>query len=324
MELNIPNIHQQLKVKEVNQVLENNFGGLVDVFFKFQTQWLNSAYKSFNDLEKYLILIHLVKKTLDFYTTHFVKLSFDQYYYKKKVDIENFNAIDVSKILNIPKESTRRKILELEQSGVLLKLNQKLSIDRSAFNFQELNLLNSIKNISQLLSLISKILVENKILENFFNEDQIHKYIQKNFTYCWKIFFEMHIPILVNWKNFHGNLETFFIFGTCVSNHQFELNKKIKKDKEIKFINRKDYINKFLISKEGINAMSIADITGIPRTTVVRKLNKLVKKKLLNKDNKKLYFISKNRIKELTTIQTEVIKKLSIFTTKILNGMVQF
>ena len=26
MELNIPNIHQQLKVKEVNQVLENNFG----------------------------------------------------------------------------------------------------------------------------------------------------------------------------------------------------------------------------------------------------------------------------------------------------------
>ena len=66
MELNLPNIHQQLKVKEVNQVLVNNFGSLVDVFFKFQTQWLNSAYKSFNDLEKYLILIHLVKKTLDF------------------------------------------------------------------------------------------------------------------------------------------------------------------------------------------------------------------------------------------------------------------
>ena len=60
---------------------------------------------------------------------------------------------------------------------MLLKLNQKLSIDRSAFNFQELNLLNSIKNISQLLSAITKILVRNKVLKNSFNEDQIHKYI---------------------------------------------------------------------------------------------------------------------------------------------------
>ena len=42
-------------------------------------------------------------------------------------------------------------------------------------------------------------------------------------------------------------------------------------------------------SETGVNAMSISDITGIPRATVIRKLNKLLKEKFLKVDNKKHY-----------------------------------
>ena len=35
--------------------------------------------------------------------------------------------------------------------------------------------------------------------------------------------------------------------------------------------------------------MSISDITGIPRATVIRKLNKLLKEKFLKIDDKKCY-----------------------------------
>jgi len=321
MHTNTPNIEQRLKEERINQVLESNFQSLVGTFFNFQIQWLNAAYKSFNDFEKYLILIYLVKKTLDFYSRHFVKLSFDQYYYKNKIDIENFNAIDVSKILNIPKESTRRKILELEKQGVLLKSGKKLSIDRSAFNFQKPSI--TIESISNFLSIFSKILVKNKILENKFTNNEIQKHILNNYTYCWKFFFEMYIPILVNLKNHLGSLETFFIYGTCIVNQHHELNKKIKKNNEVKLFNKEDYINRILqINKTGINAMSISDITGIPRTTVVRKLSKLVKKKSLSKDNNKLYYISKKNIKELINVQYVAIKNLSVFSNKIFNGMI--
>ena len=40
---------------------------------------------------------------------------------------------------------------------------------------------------------------------------------------------------------------------------------------------------------DGINAMSISELTGIPRATVVRKLNSLLKKKFVSVDEKKLY-----------------------------------
>ena len=38
---------------------------------------------------------------------------------------------------------------------------------------------------------------------------------------------------------------------------------------------------------QGVNAMSISDITGIPRATVVRKLKVLVKNNILSIDDKK-------------------------------------
>ena len=40
---------------------------------------------------------------------------------------------------------------------------------------------------------------------------------------------------------------------------------------------------------KGINAMSISEITGIPRATVIRKLNKLIKENFLKIDTKKHY-----------------------------------
>ena len=40
--------------------------------------------------------------------------------------------------------------------------------------------------------------------------------------------------------------------------------------------------------------MSISDITGIPRATVIRKLDKLIKEKFLTKNNKKQYLNKEN------------------------------
>ena len=67
--------------------------------------------------------------------------------------------------------------------------------------------------------------------------------------------------------------------------------------------------------------MSISNITGIPRGTVFRKLQILVKKKILVVDNKKLYYpnINLNKTDVLFKLSSSNIKRLSIFINKLLH-----
>ena len=49
------------------------------------------------------------------------------------LEIEKINISDISKDLQIPKESVRRKVLELEKKGIIKKIGKKIFIDRSTF-----------------------------------------------------------------------------------------------------------------------------------------------------------------------------------------------
>ena len=286
-------LFKQINEDDVFHTMDNNFNDAANIWYNIQTEWMKHSYKVFQDSEKYLILIYLFLRTLETYSKYLIKLNIEDYFGKDKIEIENFNVINISKKLNIPKESARRKIIELEKSKIILRLKKKLIIDRSAFQYQRP--IKSIVRISLFLSNFSEILFKEKILKKKISSDKIDKYIRQNFTFCWKFFYEMYIPNLVLWKNYHGDLDTFHIFSICMVNNK---------------------------ENTGINAKSISDISGIPRATVIRKLKLLVKKKLLKFDNKKLYIFNEAKIiDDLIKVQTEITKKLSSFTTKIFNAM---
>ncbi len=65
--------------------------------------------------------------------------------------------------------------------------------------------------------------------------------------------------------------------------------------------------------------MSLSDITGIPRATVVRKLRILVEQKYLKIDNKKHYKLTDSSVNRLIPLQTTVLTNLANFSTKIFN-----
>ena len=65
--------------------------------------------------------------------------------------------------------------------------------------------------------------------------------------------------------------------------------------------------------------MSISDITGIPRATVIRKLKKLVKNNNLTIDSKKHYKLSNNFIITLKPLQKIVLIKLANFSAVVFN-----
>ena len=67
--------------------------------------------------------------------------------------------------------------------------------------------------------------------------------------------------------------------------------------------------------------MSISDLSGIPRATVVRKLQQLVTTNILAVDKKKLYTVKKMN-KEILANHEKTKKLLSIFITKIFNVII--
>ena len=67
--------------------------------------------------------------------------------------------------------------------------------------------------------------------------------------------------------------------------------------------------------------MSISDITGIPRATVIRKLKKLINYNMIQIDKNKLLHIKFNNksYKETSNLQNETINDLSDFITRTFN-----
>ena len=75
------------------------------------------------------------------------------------------------------------------------------------------------------------------------------------------------------------------------------------------------------IATDGINTMSLSDITGIPRPTVTRKLKFLISKEFLAMDKNKLIHvgIGAAQNKDMHEIQNTVLNAFSEFCATICN-----
>ena len=314
MKTNLPKISEQLYKEDILGVIESKYSTLGSVWLSHQMEWMNGVYSSFKDHDKFLILIFLVKKTLDFYSRNFIKLSYDEFYAKETVEIEKFSIAEISEALNIPKESTRRKLLELENEGAIKKIKKKIIIDRSKFYYSKP--IDSIKRISRFLSTLSELCKRENILSKNITSEELELAIKNNFSYIWKIYYELQIPMLFTYKKIFKDLETFHIFAICVVNEHLHA-RKVSDD----YMNRDQFLKSIFTinSAQGINAMSISDITNIPRATVTRKLKKLVKRKFLTINDKKHYKLKGIFADKLKPLQKKIFIKLANFSTNVIN-----
>jgi hypothetical protein len=148
----------------------------------------------------------------------------------------------------------------------------------------------------------------------------VEKVIKKNFSLCWRWFYRMQIPVIIGYQKIFEDLSAFHIWGTIGMNQAF--NYKINYNEVIKDYNK---FNQVLLSaiqdKEmsGVSAMSISDMTGIPRATVIRKCKFLIKQNFVEMNNKKQYFLSGKNKEKILPYQKEFFKKKARFLTRILN-----
>ena len=119
-----------------------------------------------------------------------------------------------------------------------------------------------------------------------------------------------------------NDLTTVHVIGTIMM-HQALNTKTFPRDFSINRDNRhfvdNTFSNPLQLTKPGLSAMSISEMTNIPRATVIRKCKFLIKKRNLKVNDKKQYFLTGNNKDEILNYQLDFFKEKSKFITRILN-----
>ena len=273
--------------------LEKNILSHWDTWGKFQQAWTSRAYRSFKDLDKYLVLIYLIRNNWITLSGKFQYLSMDKFYETENITIDKINLIQISNDLNIPKETIRRKVNELQSSNILRREGKSIIFNRQGIETQKPN--DMIELLSIFIEKKSKMLQGQDWFGDSLSKNFIKSFINKYFTIVWLRFFRMQIPFLTRHRNVFGDLETWIVWGNIALSHQYHLAKAAEKNLITSPITLKSYYSEVADVKidRGINASSIADISTIPRATVIRKLKWLVKQNCIKKNRNLEYQMKK-------------------------------
>ena len=324
------------KVLNDEQVYDHimaNYDQLGKDWIYHQWRWMNTVYQAFNDHYKYMIIISLVEKTLQFYDQMNIKLNYEQFYSKNFLQIDKFSIAELCEKLKLPKETVRRKVLELEKLGALKRQKKQIIIDRRSFIYIKPQ--NQMKYTAAYIVKISEILSKEKLYSKKLDSKMIENILKKNFSITWRWFYRMQIPMIIGYHDMFEDLTTFHVWGSVVMNQAFNYN--VNSNKKNGYYNSHNYMNfqkemfkgdynkfnKELVGgkaiSNGVSAMSVADMTGIPRATVIRKCNFLIKNDYLKLNEKKQYILTGFNTSRVLPYQRLIFKNKAKFIRKVLN-----
>ena len=229
------------------------------------------------------------------YSDRFHYMSMDAFYSQNKVGIEKLNLIQISKDLNIPKETIRRKINYLQKNEIIIRTGKTIFLNSKGLEIQKP--MTTIEDMASCLSKLSIHLSAEDWFGKALEKEDIKKFITDHFTVSWEYWYRFQIPYLTRHRVFFGDLESWNVWGSIglvqIRSVIEDINNNISSLP-------KNYADFFLYTlrhkpKRGINASSIADISSIPRATVIRKLKTLEKNKHIMRNKKLEYFMGPNR-----------------------------
>ena len=309
----LPSISAHIDEKIINKVIQDNFATLAPSFFTLTSNWFVRAYQHYKDIDKFVIIIYLIHQDLIYFRQNGVKIDYDTFYKDKSIEIKKINISDISKDLGVPKESIRRKVVELEKEGTIKRIGKKIFIVRDTIFSTKAT--NTLTEIATILHEFNKILKKEKLATEVYTIDEIILAMKENFSYCWYQFNKFWFIYMNRWRVELKDLEYLAIGMVVIINA-------VKNKEFVPKKNIRSYHKALMGSDErGVNAMSISEITGIPRPTVVRKLKFLINKRYLHINEKKLItFDAKDSAFQKTSkMVNQNMLSLSNFIYKIFN-----
>ena len=309
----------------LEKVLKENFIKLMPAFYEMESTFLSGIYKRYGDLEGGNIVIFFARdlhleilrrreNDLDF------DLSLDMFWNNHK-DIRQGKKkiILVSKETGLPKETARRKIISLIRKKHLKKEDRSRLFWEPASEHKETYL----KIIGEQINSLSKFIMEQtKLFHSNIPISKIEKEIKKNYSFYWYHYLTGQLQYIKFWHSKLNDLEMLLIGLQTIIQTLNYLNRKSENGVSIQ--NR---LQKGVDVKEAnISATSVSEVTGIPRATCIRKLDKFVRMKVLEKDTtSKRYSLKLNQSTLNPMLDGEWLKQkvsiLSGFSSVIMKGL---
>jgi len=284
-------------------------------FLEFQSKFLSDLYSRYQNIENGNLVLHFAKQTHQNilrqkdYDLNF-DISYEKFWHNHSIiKPTQRSLIKITGDILLPKETVRRKILQLIKQKVLGKKNKYVGWLPNDQYKQNYNIFihREIEGISKLISFVCK------KLDRPISREELSKEIKKKFSFYWFHYLGVQLKYLRLWNKQFKDPELILIFLHVA--HLFTSKEKIKN------ISHKDLYEDPSLLKEFINASisatSISEITKIPRATCIRKLEFLVKLKIISRDkiSKRYYIIPSAVTDNLISkkITGEVVKLFSNF-----------
>ena len=323
------NRSNNIENKLIQKNFTENFLKLMPTFYEMESSFLSGVYKRYGDLEGGNIVIFFARdchleilrkreKDLNF------NLSLDNFWLNHKGVFQSKKKIIlVSQQTGLPKETTRRKIISLIKKKHLKKGDKNKLFWEPDFDLKE----SYVKIIDEEIASLSKFIFEQtKLLSLGLSISRIEREIKSNYSFYWYHYLNVQLEYIKFWQDKLKDLEMLLIGMQVLI---LTLNSIKRNQSNFSYFqdNSKNLKNLSQTNSD-ISATSVADITGIPRATCIRKLDKFVKMKVLQKNNKtKRYSLILDQTTFNPMLQPEWMKhKISIlsdFSYIIIKGLIK-
>jgi len=317
---------KKIEKTSVQKNLTENFLKLMPSFYEMESSFLSDVYKRYGDLEGGNIVICFARDChLEILRKRETDMNFDlslEKFWKNHKDVHQpkKKIILVSKETGLPKETARRKIISLIRSKHLRKGEKNRLFWEPASELKEtyVNIINE-----EIVSLSKFIFEQGKFLYLNLPVSKIQKEIKSNYSFYWYHYLNVQLEYIKFWHEKLKDLEMLLIGLQVIIQ---TLNYLKRKSSDFSSLLNQKNLKNLSTKNANISATSVSDITGIPRATCIRKLDKFVKMKILFKDEKtKRYYLSFDQSTFNPMLQPEWMKhKISIlsdFSSVVMKGL---
>ncbi len=306
---------QSLLAKNIEEKILDNWVEYQYLFVEFQSKFLTGLHFRYKGIENANLALYYAREThhgilrRKDYDLEF-NLSYEKLWKNhSEINPRQISVIKIATETHLPKETTRRKILQLIKQKVLNKKNSNVGWLPNEQYKKNYNLLinEEIKDVTRLISFVSE-----KINLSI-SKEVITKELKEKFSFYWFHYLNTQLKYFSLWNKRVNDLELVLIILQVA-------NLFISKAKKKNLFHKSLYGNPNLFKEfmsASISASSISEVTKIPRATCVRKLETLVKLKIILKDpSLKRYYIIPDSVTEeliLRKITEDVVRLFSEF-----------